>query len=359
MIPIFPLNASPGNDKMFVFPDKQLLGKICLSPFVSADIGITGHVRICGCADWMPTVIGNINQHSLVNLINNEKAKLIKQSIIDGTYRYCNGDTCGIINSGQLNNVNDFSGTMADTISSATTNEIPREITLAIDKVCNLSCPSCRTHIINPSEEDEVLMHEMSQTLSRNLFSIPTDKEIFLTLSTTGEVFASPLSLAFLNNINVSEFPGLKLNIQTNGLLCNKRWHRLGDLQTRVAKVTVTIDASTKEVYEKLRRGGRWEDLLDNLEFLKELKKQNGMRLHTRMIVQRDNYQQMLDFHALSLEYDADQIEYSKIHTWDHLTAEQVRPMDVFDRRNPDFLKANIILEKLKTLPNIMISGGL
>lgn len=344
---------------MFVFPDKQLSGKICLSPFVSADIGITGHVRICGCADWMPTVIGNINQDSLINLINNEKAKLIKQSIIDGTYKYCNGDNCGIINSGQLNDVGDFSGNMLATISSATTNEIPKEITLAIDKVCNLSCPSCRTHIINPSEEDEVHMHEMSQTLSRNLFSTPTNKEIFLTLSTTGEVFASPLSLAFLNNINVLDFPGLKLNIQTNGLLCIKRWHRLGELQHRVAKITVTIDASTKEVYEKLRRGGSWEELLANLEFLKELKKQNGMRLHTRMIVQRDNYHQMLDFHALSTRYGADQIEYSKIHTWEHLTAEQVRPMDVFDRRNPEFFQSTAILKELKTLPNILISGGL
>jgi MoaA/NifB/PqqE/SkfB family radical SAM enzyme len=177
-------------------------------------------------------------------------------------------------------------------------------------------------------------------------------------MSTSGEVFASPMMLSFINSINKTDFPNVSLKIQTNGLLSKARWHRLNKLP--VKKVTITIDASTKPVYEQLRRGGIWEDLLDNLSFLQAQKKETGMQLHTRMVVQADNYHQMLDFYNLSKQYSADVVEYGRILPWGHLQdAEQFLLLDIANPENTNHDKFLKSFAKLGHLTDVMTFGGL
>jgi len=343
---------------MTEFPDKNLSGKICLSPFVSAEIAVNGDVRVCGCAAWLPTVSGNILDNSLLDIINNTRSQLIKQSVLDGNYKYCDQDACGVIGGGLLNNYSELSDNIKDILTTNAT-DIPTDIFIAGDNTCNLSCPSCRDTVINNDDVATSKLENIGNVLAKNLFSKPTDKEVFLTLSTTGELFASPMLLAFVNNIRSKDFPNLKLKIQTNGLLSKKRWHRLGELASSVAKITVTIDASNKETYEKLRRGGKWEDLLENLDFLKHKKVTSGFALHTRMVVQLDNFEQMTDFYKLSQNYSADVVEYVKILPWSHLSRQQLLPLDVFNPRHEKRRLAQQELDLVKQLPNTMFFNGL
>ena len=73
-----------------LFQEKKLPGKYCASPFISIEIDSDGCVRMCACASWMPTTIGNIFDAPLINLLNSSLAQSVRQSIRDGNYRYCN-----------------------------------------------------------------------------------------------------------------------------------------------------------------------------------------------------------------------------------------------------------------------------
>lgn len=333
------------------FDKKSLLGKICLSPFVSAEIDFFGNVRLCSCAAWMPSVVGNILEDSLINIVNNTLSRQIKQSIINGDYEFCNENTCGVINGNQLNDINSVRPII-------TGSQLPREITLAGDLTCNLSCPSCRTKVISTASEDLEYMIHVGNVLAQNLFSTPSDRETNIMLSTSGEVFASPMMLSFINAINMHDFPGVSLTIQTNGLLSKSRWSRLNNVP--VKKVVVTIDSATKPVYEKLRRGGAWKDLLDNLDFLQEKKKETGMKLHTRMVVQNDNYHEMLSFYQLSKQYSADVVEYGRILPWGHL--QDPDEFLLLDVANPKNINHSAFLQafgELDHLTDVMTFGGL
>lgn len=340
------------------FAEKNLAGKVCLSPFVSATISIDGTVSLCGCSAWMPADIGNIKTHKLIDLINNKLSQKIKQSIINGTYTYCNELTCGIINNNQLNDVASLGAEVAKKIT-VTTDQLPTHITFAGDATCNLSCPSCRTDIVKFSEDSVEQIESVGKILVENVFSQPSDQAISLMLSTTGEVFASPILLKFVNSIDLKSFPNLTFDLQTNGLLCKARWSRIQTLESRIAKITVTVDASEKLTYEKLRRGGKWEDILENLEFLKTKKQQLGFNLHLRMVVQQDNYNQMFDFYNLSIGYDADLIEYARILKWNHMTRDQFIALDSFNTKNPEFELATQALAQVKHLPKTMFTNGL
>jgi sulfatase maturation enzyme AslB (radical SAM superfamily) len=282
---------------IILFSKKQLQGKYCLSPFIQLNVSSQGKVGICGCSVWQPTMVGNIFENTLSEILAGDTAKKIRQSIIDGTYQYCNEKTCGILYSQNLNSYETLSPEVKWAIEDNSRFLTPHHIVIGLDRTCNLWCPSCRHQVVKNSDEENERNQQLATLLSKNLFDQPTDKFIELTLDVSGEVFASPLLINFLNNVKSKDFPNLKIDIISNGILAPKRWHKLGEMQNHVHKITISYDAASKEIYEKLRRGGNWEDILVALEWLKNKKQENGMEFNTRMVVQKNNYQQMKNFY--------------------------------------------------------------
>lgn len=293
----------------------------------------------------MPTKIGNILESTLEDLLSSELACRIRGSIINGTYQYCNEKTCGILRNNGLNTADTLSPAVAWQIQDPKRFIVPYEIFLAGDLTCNLSCPSCRTQVIKIDKTQIEKQNQIGEKLRQNLFSKPTNEPINLTLSTSGELFASPMLLRFLSCITKTDFPNLRLNIQTNGLLCEKNWHRLNELQDSVNKITVTIDACQPDTYEKLRRGGKWDDIVASMKWLKIKKQQNHMRLHTRMVVQNDNHMQIEDFYNFSKGFDADQVEYARITDW--ATYQNFQDIDVLSPDHPNSIVAMAMLDRV------------
>ena len=340
------------------FAAKNFAGKFCLQPYNTIEIGINGAVRMCGCAGWMPTVVGNIFQHSLESILASPLAIEIRKSITQGTYDYCNQNTCGVIVNNQLVERHQLSTSDLELIDCPEKFEMPREIFLSGDLICNLSCPSCRTSVIKISPDQFAKNQQMGKILTDNLFTTSTDKIITLHLSTSGELFASSLLLSFLENININNFPNLRLWIQTNGLLCKKFWYKLKNVESKIENITVTIDASQPDTYHVLRRGGNWEDLQDNLTWLREKKKQLSMTLHTRMVVQHQNYKQMKSFYDMSMKYHADQVEYCRITDWKTYSKVEFLTHDVFDPTHPEYQLARQHRQEVYDLPMTWFAGG-
>lgn len=339
------------------FAHKNIRDRYCLLPFTTVEIMLNGDVRMCGCANWMPAIVGNVFQQSLAEILASPLACDIRQSIVDGDYRFCDESNCGVLQNNALttwDRVNDqIRASMADTRQFV----MPYAINISGDLICNLSCPSCRTGIIKVNAEDMEQYRRLADILYRNIFSRPTTDKIILLLSTSGEVFASPLLLNFINNIDLEQYPGTKLHIQTNGLLAESRWHRLGHMQDRVIKVTMTLDAARAESYEVIRRGGLWKDALASLAFLQNKKQQLGFEFSVRMIVQDRNWQEVREFYDICRQHDADLVEYTRLQNWHTWNPQEFRANDVFDHAHPQRAQALQMINSVRELPGVWLIG--
>jgi hypothetical protein len=350
MWPILPSN---------IFKDKQLQGLICLSPYVSLEIDVKGNVGLCGCYTWLPTRVGNLFKNTLDEILSSAISQSIRSSISDGSYRYCDESRCGIIANNAFNTEQNTPPEVLVSYRDPTKYLMPHEIFIAGDRTCNLSCPSCREEIFKNTDDELALAEELGDQLRKNLFSTPTTSPIKLHLSVSGELFASPLLLRFINSIPVDDFPNLELHIQTNALLAPQNWHKLGNMQHRVRKITVTTDAATPDTYETLRRGGSWESLTTALDFLQQKCQSADIQLHLRMITQLANYKEILLFYEFGKKYNVDVFEYCRIRNWGTYSDLEFSQLDVFDPIHPEFKSAQAILDCVKTHNNVTIAGGL
>lgn len=339
------------------FPPKQFQGKYCLSPFVMIEVTTSGDVRMCGCGSWMPTTIGNLTETTLQDMLKSELASNIRKSITDGSYTFCNEKLCGVIANNSLNTIDTVPPNIKALFDDPEKFEMPHHISFQGDATCNLSCPSCRTTIIKTPKEQQAEQLRIGQLVSSNLFSEPSDNKIKLETSGTGEVFASEMIMSFINHIELAKFPKFELDIGTNGLMCEKNWHRLGDKHKAISKITVSIDASQADTYEKLRRGGKWPKILESMRFLQEQKHNYNFALHTRLIVQQQNYTQMKSFYDLCQTWDVDTVEYSRVTNWGTWTFMEYNFHDVFNTQHPEHAQAKIELDKVKQLPNTWFAG--
>lgn len=342
------------------FENKKFQGLVCVAPYIVLEIGLQGDVGLCDCAGWLPSRVGNIYTQTLKEILSGANACAIRESISNGNYNYCNEKTCGVIAQQQMIPRTSLTEpTMVELLNDSTKFIMPREIWIAGDPTCNLSCPSCRTRIIKNTDEEIEYLESLGEKLKNNLFSIPSNDKIVIHVSTSGELFASPLLLKFVNSIPVQAFPNLKLAIQTNGLLAPRSWHKLGAMQDRVESITVTTDAATGSTYEVLRRGGAWDDLQTALSWIADKKKQNNMRLIMRLVAQHANYQEMPEFYRQAQVLGADVVEYARIQNWRTFTADEFAQHDVFDPTHAEYANAMHNLNIVKQQPLSYISGGL
>lgn len=341
------------------FPDKskRLKGLYCLAPFETAMINEWGKVYICGCDAWLPTPVGNINDEPIDVILNNALSNQIRSSILDHSYTFCNENTCKIIQNNELLTRSQLGEKEADIDDwqkkHKTSSFGIRRIFFAGDRTCNLSCPSCRTQVIkyhqHGGRDQESKRDQLVDRFVKNLFSAPNHRLEEIVLSTSGELFASEVLLRVLDKANLEHFPRCKLHIQTNGLLLKDRWHRLGKWKDRVSTVNLTADGSTKDVYEKLRRGGRYERLLENLQWFKEKKTKDNINFIMKMVVQRDNIHQVEEFYEFGKRNGADEVHYCRITDWAVMSSETFASVDILSDRHPDFERANGILEAFKS----------
>lgn len=322
-------------------------------------VDLQGNVGLCGCEAWMPVRVGNLFRQSINEILGSELSRDIRASIGRGSYEYCNGAVCGTISMDQLIGIESLSEQHRDAVALPNNWSLPEQIYLSGDITCNLTCPSCRTHIFKITEDQVEEQSKLGQILKDNLFTTSSDQPIVLHVSTTGEVFASPLLLKFLSSIEPEKFPNLKLWVQSNGLLASRFWHKLGGMADRVDNITITVDAARGDTYERLRRGGKWTDILDSLEWIKNKKIENGMSLHLRMVVQQDNIDQLLEFYELGQNYLADQIDYVKITNWGTYSEQEFKDIDIFNPDHPNRDHAMVKLQQVKHLPNVWMAGGL
>lgn len=125
-----------------------------------------------------------------------------------------------------------------------------------------------------------------------------------------GEVFL----LSYFKDLfkEAARFPNIRQIINTNGLLITEDWAK--DLIESKADITFSIDGVTKDVYEYIRKGAKFENLLKNIQHINEAKEKHGSsRTSINSVIMKSNYRQLESF-----------IDFAHIYKFDSLTLARI-----------------------------------
>lgn len=226
-------------------------------------------------------------------------------------------------------------------------------IMIAFDDTCNLRCKTCRNEILTTDRGRlKELLVDLEQSFGHTLEH--------LEISGSGDPFASPEIVKWLQTLTEHQFPKLKSIIfQTNGTLLSERmYNSLSNfVKSKIVKVVVSVDAANKKTYEEIRRGGNWEQLIHNLEFLATLK----CSLAFCFVIQQDNYKEIVDFYNLCQEIKrGSQVLYETVQWWgDRISEEDFKKMDIISDETREVRKELRSQIKTVTSKGAMLQGVL
>lgn len=273
---------------------------ICPKPFDTVLIDKQGSCYLCECTSWLPQSVGNLHIQSLENILKSPMSKILQTSVADGSYRYCNNKQCAWIIE---NDVRNYEKSVPEV----------SEIRLAIDDSCNLSCPSCRTHRI--FEKDKFQLRKRYQLADKIIEYVKKQSHtINMHVGSDGDPFASLVYRYFIKNIK--DLPNVRFTIQTNGLLIKKMYQRHLNMFEKLDVLNISIDGATKATYEKLRRGGSFDKIIENLESARLLKEKYGFKFNLHFVVQQNNWWEMPLMLKLAYRYNTDELFFNKIQDW-------------------------------------------
>lgn len=320
----------------------------CELPFTYTELH-TDKQTLC-CPYWNTTNI-QISENFLDNWFG-EPAVEIRESMLDGTFKNCSTEFCPSLNT--LVKTGAVTGPIKPIVEFK--NQIynkPKRIKLCFDVACNLRCPSCRLDIVPNTEErtkkSRLIFKKIEEAYSDEL------EEIFT--SGTGDPFYSIPMREYLMNINSEKYPKLKnIILHTNGILWTpKVWDMMSNIHPYVKSCEISIDAASKETYEKVRLGGKWETLIENLKFINTIPTVEQVILS--FVAQKENYKEMDIFCDMVNNIFQNKkvlIFFYKVANWGTFSNETYDEIKVWDEThslNSDF---KVEVEKLKKYKNVV-----
>jgi len=314
----------------------------CPRPYDTVLIDKQGSCYLCECTSWLPQSVGNLHIQSLEDIVNSPTARELQGSIADGSYRYCNNQQCSYL----LN-------TRKETKQRETVlpNKQIKNIRLAIDDSCNLRCPSCRQKLIffktGKNYTDKIAL---ADKISRWLQTI--DHLIKIHIGSDGDPLASHVYRYFMNHSPKKN--NIKYSILTNALLFKEFHTQIPYVIQNLSELGVSIDGASQETYEKLRLGGKWDKINENLECIAKLKKKYNFKFKLHFVVQKDNYHEMEDIVLLGKKYNADRVWLSRIQNWNSF--KNFEEHNIFSTAHPLHTKYQEQLIKLEKFIKILDS---
>ena len=307
----------------------------CPRPFDTVLIDKRGSCYACECTSWLPQSMGNLQIKSLGEIIDGDMHQHLKSSITDSTYRYCNEHQCSWLRG---RNFKDFKQSVPQHRIS--------HIRLAIDDSCNLRCPSCRTSMIFHKEGSAFTLGvRLADKINEWLHD--HEHPVRVHIGSDGDPFASHVYRHFMDR--TPERPNIKYSILTNGLMFKEFHTRVPNVINNLKDLGVSIDGATKDTYEKLRLGGRWDKMLEGLECMAEQKQKHGFRFILHFVVQKDNFHEMQDIIDLGEKYGADKVWLNKIQDWG--TTGDFKRQDIWD--TPEYqTQIGLIIDRIQARDN-------
>jgi len=254
---------------------------------------------------------------------NGTVMRKIRESIYDGSFRYCRHDRCPKIQNGSLMSVQEAEAhpRLGNAVAARATTleQLPEVVIMVNDRSCNLYCPSCRTERINFREGGhfEEIANIQDQFLAAWLAS-PNERDFTLSITGSGDPFASRVYRELLYGLDGSLYPNMKIALQTNGVLLTPRnWERMKGVHGNISSILISLDAATSETYAVTRRGGHWNTLMENCQRLGDLRAAGEIRLlRYDFVAQKANFREMPAFVKLARQLGGDRAYFSRLVDW-------------------------------------------
>jgi radical SAM protein with 4Fe4S-binding SPASM domain len=306
--------------------------RFCWLPFTTVQIDNDGDVQLCDCQLHMPYTIGNIFKNSLQDIWLNHQANLVRQSVIDGDFTYCNWD---------CSKLSVLPGKPA---MLPPERSFPKIIKLDLDLSCNLKCASCRETVIIEKNSQKIQKQiELYQEIKQQGLDYPNTMIEVVPLG-SGEIFASHSAIKFLESLVDYPYQNLKINLTTNGTLITKNQDLIRSIQHLIGTWSISIDAATAETYSEVR-GADWSTLMRGLDFIHSMHR--PMKLN--FVVQKANYHEISAFADLAHRYGAI-VYYSNLLDWGHWTIQWWKDNNVMTRGSESY---HAVLDSLRLVKDL------
>ena len=352
--------------QLYIAVDEQMNNKVgefsaylrnsfCPRPFGHFETTPSGDVFACD-PGWLSKPIGNLAQANWESIWRSDAAQDIRNSILDGSFRYCNPRYCNILVRRQLNG----RASISEEQLRHYREQAPTSAVFSHDRSCNLSCPACRKEQFAVGKSDQARYVDLTKDALIPLMEICEDIKI----TGSGDPFSGIHFRNLLTNYCVNHKGPRKITIHTNGVLFDKNTWITMKLENNVKEVIVSVDATTEDTYRAIRRGGDYSRLMTNLEFLGSLRAEGRFdRLVLVCVVQRGNYREIPDFVRMAKRFNADCALFWQIKNWGTFTVEEFLNQTVAFPNHPEYpvlievLQDPIMHDPIVTLVDLPVSG--
>lgn len=166
-----------------------------------------------------------------------------------------------------------------------------------MSRTCNFHCDMCPAH----SQEARYLKKKMlaDDELIEKIIPLLRSRKYRIKRVAAGAIWGEPLmNRKYFENTEriVNAYPSAFVVITTNGsFLTESNIERILN-SGYIRQIAVSVDAGTRETYESIRKGGRWEILIQNLSRLIKEKEKRGLNrsaISTNFVVMKSNLREL------------------------------------------------------------------
>lgn len=286
-----------------------------------------GGICLCPWMDPKNSCIGNLLHDKVEDAYNGDYANYLRSTMDDQTFKFCRPEACPYIQNNELEEI-----TPEEYEKRKKNFYYPAEINMAYDFVCNQSCETCRKSVFIPPAGYGEQMSTIQQKLEPHL-----DKAKRITASGHGDPFASKYMMSVLENLHPSD-PDASFLLETNGVFFDEEhWERIKHLGQFRIELVVTINSFDPFIYRHISRGGNYEKMIHNLDFMSQLRK-NGEIAHltNTLVIQDRNFREIPSFIKRSFqEYAFDQVILRPVYQWGTMDEEVYWFKDVLNPCHP------------------------
>lgn len=320
--------------------DNSQYNLVCDTMFHTYEIESTGQVSCC-CTTFINERIGNLICQDFDKIWRSNVHKILCLSAANKTYTFCKKDMCPVL-MGKAKY--QYENSYEESEQYRKIEDKPKVMLISIDSSCNLYCASCR-NCVKVLQGAEL---KKAEIMADKLLSDDNlDHSEFIIMAGNGEVFFSKIYERIWSSTKTKHVKRFRL-LSNGTMFTRAKWDRFMAGRTSEVAVTFSIDAATEETYRVLRRGGHFEQLMENLKFASELRKTGRLGyFQISFVVQRKNYQEMPDFVRLGKELGVDKVFFTRILDWGTYEKNGFMRMAMTDERG----YANADLQEILDMP--------
>lgn len=278
----------------------------CQASFMKIEIHSGGDIYPCCPYDIDNYSFGNLYKNSITEIWNSEKAQNFRAKMLCEDYSACNKNRCYFLQDLDTTKEEDLKTSQEKVIfgfeHKTIVKNMPTEIYLCYDTVCDSKCIFCRDEIIDNNSNTN---DKLSQIILENADALfQNAKKVYL--NGGGEIFFSKNSRKLIKHLT-EKFPDIKYDIITNGHYFTSSFIKTLNLQNKINSVAISIHATTNETYQKIFRSEfDLDSAVKALDICSQMKINGEIsKLDINFVVSALNYKEMPDFAELAVRFGA------------------------------------------------------